>query len=170
MIDKRKSPDYQELRGFIPKTLSMQFKVVCKAVGTNINDGIEEAVREWIARQEKFPEKKQPDKFISVFQPMLPTISTAIKETLDNETWGLKHLAADTKISVDRLKKLRAGDRATDEEIKQLAGYLITFNGQALEEDELADMRLAEDLQQRQKRRDLERQEWERRNKNTKKR
>lgn len=165
MIDKRKSVNYQELRGFIPKALSMQFKVVCKAVGTNINDGIEEAVREWIDRQEKFPEKKQPDKFISVFQPMLPTISTAIKETLDNEIWGLKHLAADTKIPVDRLKKLRAGDRATDEEIKQLAGYLITFNGQALEEEELADMRLAEDLQQRQERRALERQQLNRKNK-----
>ncbi len=49
-----------------------------------------------------------------------------------------------------RLKKLLSGDRASDEEIERLAGYLIKVNGTVFGEEELIDMRIAEELKQRQ--------------------
>ncbi len=166
MVDKRKSSEYKELRGFIPKTLTMEFKAACKKAGQNINETIEEAVRDWISKQEQLTSKRQGNLYrgnfsgsiptdkvsqdIDVIFSTLPTIATAIEKTLENPEWGLKHLAKDTKISVSRLKKLLSGDRASDEEIENLAGCLVKFNGSAFDEEELTDMRIAEDLKQRQ--------------------
>ncbi len=166
MVDKRKSSEYKELRGFIPKTLSMEFKAACKKAGQNINETIEEAVRDWISKQEQLTSKRPGNLYrgnfsgsistdnvsqdIELIFSTLPTIANAIEKTLENPEWGLKHLAKDTKISVSRLKKLLSGDRASDEEIENLAGCLIKFNGSAFDEEELTDMRIAEDLKQRQ--------------------
>ena len=65
---------------------------------------------------------------------------------MNNEQWILNHLSKSTDIPVNRLKKLLLGDRATDEEMKKLAGNLVKFNGDIFDEEELVDMRLAEDL------------------------
>ncbi len=173
MVDKRKSSEYKELRGFIPKTLTMEFKAACKKAGQNINETIEEAVRDWISKQEQLTSKRQGNLYrgnfsgsiltdnvsqdIDVIFSTLPTISTAIEKTLENPEWGLKHLAKDTKISVSRLKKLLSGDRASDEEIENLAGCLVRFNGTTFDEEELSDMRLTEDLKQRHLRREQKR-------------
>ena len=181
MVDKRKSPDYQELRGFIPISLVKKFKAVCKGLGQNINDSLEEAVREWINKQEQSKPLRHENLYqgsfsratsiknvsqeIDVIFSTLPTVATAIQDTLQNEEWGLKNLAEDTKIPVNRLKKLLSGDRATDEEIKKLAGKLVKFNGEFIDEEELVDMRLAEDIKQRQQRRELERQKLQQKNK-----
>ena len=166
MVDKRKSPDYQELRGFVPKTLSMQFKAVCKGVGENINDSLEEAVREWINKQKQAGQKRQTTKLPAIpTSSILPTIANAIEETLNNEQWMLNQLSKNIDIPVKRLKKLLLGDRATDEEMKKLAGNLVKFNGDIFDEEELFDMRLAEDLKQRQQRRELERQKLQQKNK-----
>ena len=178
VVDKRKSSDYQELRGFIPKTLSMDFKAACKKAGQNINETLEEAVQDWIAKQEKLTPPTQGNlergNFLvatltdhisqdsDAILATLPTLATAIEKTLQNPEWGLKHLAKETKISVSRLKKLLSGERPSDEEIENLSGFLIGLNGQAFEEEELSDMRLAEDLRQRQLRRAKERQTSER--------
>ena len=62
----------------------------------------------------------------------------------------MKHLAKETKISVSRLKKLLSGDRPTDEEIEKLAGCLVQLDGLVFDEEELTDMRIAEELKQRQ--------------------
>ena len=170
MVDKRKSPDYQELRGFIPKTLSMKFKAVCKGVGKNINDSLEEAVREWISVQEQAGQKRKSTKLPAIpSDSILPTIANAIEETLNNEQWMLNHLSKNTDIPVNRLKKLLLEDRATDEEMKKLAGNLVKFNGDIFDEEELVDMRLAEDLKQRQQRRELERQKLQQKNKRKRK-
>ncbi len=166
MVDKRRSSEYKELRGFIPKTLTMEFKAACKKVGQNINETLEEAVKDWIGKQESFKPQRQGNLYQGSFSSSismdnvsqdsdvifatLPTIATAIEKTLENPEWGLKHLAKDTKISVSRLKKLLSGDRASDEEIENLAGCLVKFNGSAFDEEELTDMRIAEDLKQRQ--------------------
>ena len=166
MVDKRKSPDYQELRGFIPKALSMHFKAVCKGVGKNINDSLEEAIREWISKQDQADQKKQPTKFSAIPNDyILPTIGTAIKETLKNEQWILIRLSLNIDMPLTRLEQLLLGDRATDEEIKKLAGKLVKFNGEIFDEEELVDMRLAEDIKQRQQRRELERKKLQQKNK-----
>ena len=81
----------------------------------------------------------------------------------------LNHLSNNTDIPVNRLKKLLLGDRATDEEMKKLAANLVKFNGAIFEEEELVDMRLAEDLKQRQQRRELERQKLQQKDKKKRK-
>ena len=159
MVDKRRSSEYKELRGFIPKSLTMEFKSACKQAGQNINDTLEEAVKDWINKQEQFTDRRsqkvvpfansgftQDDLSFS----SLPTIATAIEKTLGNPDWGLKHLAKDTKISVSRLKKLLSGDRPTDEEIEKLSGCLVKLDGLVFDREELTDMRIAEELKQRQ--------------------
>ncbi len=59
-------------------------------------------------------------------------------------------MAKETKISVTRLKKLLSGDRPTNEEIEKLAGCLVKVNGLVFDREELTDMRIAEELKQRQ--------------------
>ena len=167
MVDKRKSSEYKELRGFIPKVLTMEFKAACKKVGQNINDTLEEAVRDWIDKQEQSTEEQSqkivPFKYISFSQEdlafsSLPTIAAAIKSTLENPEWGLKHLAKETKISLSRLKELLSGDRPTNEEIEKLAGCLVKLDGFVFDREELTDMRIAEELKQRQLERSKRRQ------------
>ncbi len=166
MVDKRRSSEYKELRGFIPKSLTMEFKAACKQAGQNINDTLEEAVKDWINKQERpkvirhgnfsqgsFSQSTSISKLsqdIDVIFSALPTIATAIEKTLDNPDWGLKHLAKETKISVTRLKKLLSGDRPTDEEIEKLSGCLVKLDGLVFDKEELTDMRIAEELKQRQ--------------------
>lgn len=159
MVDKRRSSEYKELRGFIPKSLTMEFKAACKQAGQNINDSLEEAVKDWIGKQEQSTgwrsHKVVPFASNSFVQEdlsfsSLPTIATAIEKTLENPDWGLRHLAKETKISHARLKKLLSGDRPTDEEIEKLAGCLVKVNGLVFDREELTDMLLAEELMQRQ--------------------
>jgi hypothetical protein len=159
VVDKRRSSEYKELRGFIPKSLTMEFKVACKQAGQNINDTLEEAVKDWIEKQEQSMGRRS-QKIVSFASSSfaqddltfssLPTIATAIEKTLENPDWGLKHLAKETKLSVTRLKKLLSDDRPTDEEIEKLAGCLVKLDGLVFDREELADMRIAEELKQRQ--------------------
>ena len=166
MVDKRRSSEYKELRGFIPKTLTMEFKAACKKAGQNINETLEEAVKDWISKQERSKPQRQGNLYqgnfsrftstenisedIDVIISTLPTIATAIEKTLENPEWGLKHLAKETKISVSRLKKILSGDRPSDAEIENLSKCLVKLNGMAFDKEELTDMRLAEELKQRQ--------------------
>lgn len=137
----------------------MEFKAACKQAGQNINDTLEEAVKDWIGKQEQFTsgrsQKVVPFLNSSFAQDdlsfsSLSTIATAIEKTLENPDWGLKHLAKETKISVTRLKKLKAGDRPTDEEIEKLSGCLVKLDGLVFDKEELTDMLIAEELKQRQ--------------------
>ncbi len=159
MVDKRRSSEYKELRGFIPKSLTMEFKAACKKAGQNINETLEQAVKDWISKQEQFASGRSHK--VILFQnsnfsqedltfSSLPTIATAIEKTLENPDWGLKHLAKETKISVSRLKKLWSGDRPTDEEVEKLAGCLVKLDGLVFDREELTDMRIAEELKRRQ--------------------
>lgn len=159
MVDKRRSSEYKELRGFIPKSLTMEFKAACKQAGQNINDTLEEAVKDWINKQEQFTDRRSqtvvPFQNSSFAQDdlsfsSLPTIATAIEKTLENPDWGLKHLAKETSISQARLKKLLSGDRPTDEEIEKLSGCLVKLDDLVFDKEELTDMRIAEELKQRQ--------------------
>jgi hypothetical protein len=93
--------EYKELRGFIPKILTMEFKAACKKAGQNINETLEEAVRDWINKQEQSKSQRQGNLYqgnfsrsistdnisqdIDLIFSTLPTISTAIQDTLQNQ-------------------------------------------------------------------------------------
>ncbi|MEL6441770.1 MAG: hypothetical protein AAFQ80_21265 [Cyanobacteria bacterium J06621_8] len=137
----------------------MEFKAACKQAGQNINDTLEEAVKDWIGKQEQFTDRRShkvvPLASSSYTQEnlnfsSLPTIATAIEKTLENPDWGLKHLEKETKISQARLRQLLSGDRPTDEEIEKLAGCLVKLDGLVFDREELTDMRIAEEIKQRQ--------------------
>ena len=144
----------------------MEFKAACKQAGQNINDTLEEAVKDWINKQERpnvirhgnfsqgsFSHSTSIGKLsqdIDVIFSALPTIATAIEKTLENPEWGLKHLAKETKISQARLRELLSGNRPTDEEIEKLSGCLVKLDGLVFDREELTDMRIAEELKQRQ--------------------
>ena len=76
-----------------------------------------------------------------------------IEETLSNRDWALGKLAADAEMPVERINELLEGDRASDAELQQLAQRLVKLDGEAWEEGELVDIRLAEDLKRRQRER-----------------
>src|SRR4028119_92394 len=88
VVDKRKSPNYQELRGFIPKALSLKFKGVCKGLGRNINAGLEEALEGWIEQQQQLedsaPSELSVAEAVTAASPAVPTIASLIEETLSN--------------------------------------------------------------------------------------
>jgi hypothetical protein len=157
VVDKRKSPNYQELRGFVPKTLSLKFKGLCKGLGWEINEGLEEAIQDWIAKQQRqedaSPFESAQAKRATVASPVVPTIAVLIEETLSNRNWALAKLAADTEISVERINRLLEGDRPSDLELQTFAQKLVKPNGEVWEEEELVDIRLAEDLKRRQQHR-----------------
>ena len=79
----------------------------------------------------------------------VPTIASLIEEMLSNRDWALGKLAADAEISVERINELLEGDRASDAELQKLAQRLVKPDGEAWEEEELVDIRLAEDLKRR---------------------
>jgi hypothetical protein len=153
VVDKRKSPDYQELRGFIPKALSLKFKGICKGVGRNINACLEEALQGWIEEQQKredlAPSESSIAEAATTVPPAVPTIASLIDETLSSRDWALGKLAANAEMSVERINELLEGDRASDVELQKLAQRLVKPNGEVWEEGELVDIRLAEDLKRR---------------------
>ncbi len=77
------------------------------------------------------------------------TIASLIEETLSNRNWALGKLAADAEIAMERINQLLEGDRASDAELQKLAQRLVKPDGEAWEEGELVDIRLAEDLKRR---------------------
>ncbi|MBD2014099.1 hypothetical protein H6F96_08960 [Microcoleus sp. FACHB-53] len=157
VVDKRKSPNYQELRGFVPKTLSLKFKGICKGLGRDINLGLEEAIQDWIEKQHKEEDSAPSESSVaeaSTTAPLVvPTIASLIEETLSNQDWVLGKLAADVEMPVERINELLEGDRASDVELQKLAQRLVKPDGEAWEEGELVDIRLAEDLKRRQQKR-----------------
>jgi hypothetical protein len=79
----------------------MEFKAACKKAGQNINETLEEAVRDWINKQEQSKSQRQGNLYqgnfsrsistdnisqdIDLIFSTLPTISTAIQDTLQNQ-------------------------------------------------------------------------------------
>ena len=153
VVDKRKSQNYQELRGFVPKTLSLKFKGICKGLGRDINLGLEEAIQDWIEKQHKEEDSVSSESLLAealtTAPPAVPTIASLIEETLSNRDWALGKLAVDVEMPVERINQLLEGDRPSDVELQKLAQRLVKPNGEAWEEGELVDIRLAEDLKRR---------------------
>jgi len=80
-------------------------------------------------------------------------IASLIEETLSNRNWALRQLAADAEMPVERMNKLLKGDRASDAELQKLAQRSVKPDGEAWDEGELVDIRLAEDLKRRRQKR-----------------
>ena len=80
-------------------------------------------------------------------------ITSLIEETLSNSDWVLGRLATDAEIAVERINGLLECDRASDVELQKLAQRLVKPHGEAWEEGELVDIRLAEDSKRRQQKR-----------------
>ena len=47
-MDRRRSPDYQQVAIHIPKDLARQFKALCSLNGVAMSDVGEELIREWV--------------------------------------------------------------------------------------------------------------------------
>jgi hypothetical protein len=62
-------------------------------------------------------------------------------------------LAADAEMPMERINELLEGDRPSDVELQKLAQRLVKPDGEAWEEGELVDIRLAEELKRRQQKR-----------------
>ena len=122
-------------------------------MGRDINLGLEEAIQDWIEKQHKEEDSASSESSVAeastTAPPAVPTIASLIEETLSNRDWALGKLAADAEMPVERINELLEGDRPSDSELQQLAQRLVKPNGEAWEEEELVDIRLAEDLKRR---------------------
>lgn len=131
----------------------LKFKGICKSLGQDINVGLEEAIATWIEKQQQQEDSplSEPSVVVtaSTVPPSVPTIASLIEETLRNRDWVLRKLAADARMLVARINELLEGDRACDLELQKLAQRLVKPDGEAWEEGELVDIRLAEDLKRR---------------------
>ncbi len=48
LVDKRRSSDYVQVTGYIPKDLAIRFKLACTAKDVDRTTGIEEALNLWL--------------------------------------------------------------------------------------------------------------------------
>ena len=118
--------------------------------GRKMSDVAVELIDSWLSENESLEQLRQTETARSTnVVSGVPTIASLIEETLSNRDWALGKLAADVEMSVERINELLEGDRPSDSELQQLAQRLVKPNGEAWEEEELVDIRLAEDLKRR---------------------
>lgn len=121
--------------------------------GRKMSDVAVELIDGWLGENESLEQLRQSQqKRTSPSTDVVsgvPTIASLIDETLSNRDWALGKLAADAEISVERINELLEGDRASDAELQKLAQQLVKPDGEPWEEEELVDIRLAEDLKRR---------------------
>jgi len=121
--------------------------------GRKMSDVAVELIDAWLSENESLEQLRQSQQ--KKTSPSIdlvsgvPTIAYLIEETLSNRDWVLGKLAADADISVERINELLEGNRASDSELQKLAQRLVKPDGEAWEEGELVDIRLAEDLKRR---------------------
>ncbi len=121
--------------------------------GRKMSDVAVELIDGWLGENESLEQLRQSQQRktppITDVVGGVPTIASLIEETLSNRDWALGKLAADAEMPVERINKLLEGDRPSDVELQKLAQRLVKPNGEAWEEGELVDIRLAEDLKRR---------------------
>ena len=125
--------------------------------GRKMSDVAVELIDGWLGENESLEQLRQSQQRKTApstdVVSGVPTIASLIEETLSNRDWVLGKLAVDAEIAVDRISELLQGDRASDAELQKLAQRLVKPDGEAWEEGELVDIRLAEDLKRRQQKR-----------------
>jgi len=118
--------------------------------GRRMSDVAVELIDTWLSENESLEQLRQTQaaRRTDVVSGV-PTIASLIEETLSNRDWALGKLAVDVEMPVERINQLLEGDRPSDVELQKLAQRLVKPNGEAWEEGELVDIRLAEDLKRR---------------------
>ncbi len=121
--------------------------------GRKMSDVAVELIDGWLGENESLEQLRQSQQRKTApstdVVSGVPTIASLIEETLSNRDWAIGKLAADAEIGVERINELLEGDRASDAELQKLAQRLVKPDGEAWEEEELVDIRLAEDLKRR---------------------
>ena len=122
--------------------------------GRKMSDVAVELIDAWLSENESLEQLRQTETARSTnVVSGVPTIASLIEETLSNRDWALGKLAADAEMPVERINELLEGDRPSDVELQKLAQRLVKPDGEAWEEGELVDIRLAEDLKRRRQQR-----------------
>jgi hypothetical protein len=146
---------YISVRLYLPdQEFKRRFQAACAMHGRKMSDVAVELIDAWLGENESLEQLRQTEtaRRTDVVSGV-PTIASLIEETLSNRNWALGKLAADAEMPVERINELLKGDRASDAELQQLAQRLVKPDGEAWEEEELVDIRLAEDLKRRRQER-----------------
>jgi hypothetical protein len=53
VVTKRGNPNFQQISGHIPTELSKSFKIACTVKGVSHSEGLEEAIKLWLAQEQK---------------------------------------------------------------------------------------------------------------------
>jgi hypothetical protein len=142
---------YVSVRLYLPdQEFKRRFQAACAMHGRKMSDVAVELIDTWLGENESLEQLRQTEtaRRTDVVSGV-PTIASVIEETLSNRDWALGKLAADVEMPVERINELLEGDRASDVELQKLAQRLVKPDGEAWEEGELVDIRLAEDLKRR---------------------
>lgn len=59
MVDKRRSPNFSQITGYVPKPLATEFRVACTRLDASQSDVIEKLIRQWL--EELNQEKLAPN-------------------------------------------------------------------------------------------------------------
>jgi hypothetical protein len=146
---------YVSVRLYLPdQEFKRRFQAACAMHGRKMSDVAVELIDTWLGENESLEQLRQTEtaRRTDVVSGV-PTIASVIEETLSNRDWALGKLAADVEMPVERINELLEGDRASDVELQKLAQRLVKPDGEAWEEGELVDIRLAEDLKRRRRER-----------------
>ena len=142
---------YISVRLYLPdQEFKRRFQAACAMHGRKMSDVAVELIDTWLGENESLEQLRQTEtaRRTDVVSGV-PTIASLIEETLSNRDWALGKLAADAEMPVERINELLEGDRPSDAELQKLAQRLVKPDGEAWEEEELVDIRLAEDLKRR---------------------
>jgi hypothetical protein len=147
---------YISVRLYLPnEEFKRRFQAACAMHGRKMSDVAVELIDGWLGENESLDQLRQSQQRKAPpstdVVSGVPTIASLIEETLSNRDWALAKLAADAEMPVERISELLEGDRASDVELQKLAQRLVKVDGEAWEEGELVDIRLAEDLKRRQR-------------------
>jgi hypothetical protein len=143
---------YVSVRLYLPDPeFKRRFQAACAMHGRKMSDVAVELIDTWLGKNESLEQLRQTETARRTNAVSgVPTIASLIEETLSNRDWALGKLAVDVEMPVERINELLEGDRASDAELQKLAQRLVKPDGEAWEEGELVDIRLAEDLKRRQ--------------------
>jgi hypothetical protein len=48
MVDRRRSPDFSQITGYVPKSLATEFKVACTRLEVSHSDVMETLIAQWL--------------------------------------------------------------------------------------------------------------------------
>ncbi|WP_414529523.1 hypothetical protein [Nodularia chucula] len=60
MVDKRRSPDFSQITGYVPKPLATEFRVACTRLGVSQSDVMENLLRKWLEELENQNNQGKP--------------------------------------------------------------------------------------------------------------